>query len=265
MYKKYYIDTHCHLNCCPDKKQKEVIERAQKYNVQKIITVTCNLEQIGQCLPITDQYDFIWTTAGIHPTDLTDNIERDLERIFEYAKNEEKIVAIGETGLDYYHDRFPHDLQAAFFVGQLNIAKQLNKPAILHCRGGKKPGENEQAFIDLIYILEQAEFSNGVVHCFSGNKIEARKILDLGLMLSFTGIATYPENEELHEVIAETPLNNMMLETDAPYISTESHRKEAGEPAFVTEIAETIADIKGVPIEEVIQITTENAERLFGI
>ncbi|MBU0577536.1 TatD family hydrolase [Patescibacteria group bacterium] len=261
----YLIDTHCHLSHYEKADLKAVIERAGQADVKKLITVACNLEQIGECLPIADEYEFVWTTAGIHPTELTDNVERDLEKVYEYAKNEEKVVAIGEIGLDYYHDTSPHDLQAAFFIGQLNIARELNKPAIIHCRGGKNPGENEQAFIDMIKILENEKFSNGVMHCFSGNKVEAEKILDLGLMLSFTGIITYKNNEELREVVADTPLTQMMLETDCPYIAIDGKQDGPGQPAYVADIAKAVADIKGVPVEEVIRITTENAERFFGV
>jgi TatD DNase family protein len=262
----YLIDTHCHLSHYKKADLKPVIERAltpfdvghaKKANVKKMITVACTLEETADCLAIADEYGNIWATAGIHPTQLTDNIEADLERIFEYAKNEEKIVAIGETGLDYYHDRAEHNLQAVYFIGQLNIADQLGKPAIIHCRGGKNPGENEQAFIDMIKILDDEKFSNGVMHCFSGNKVEADKILDLGLMISFTGIITRPENEELREVVKNIPLNKMMLETDAPYISKE--------PSDTANIAKAVAGIKGVDINEVIRITTDNAERFFGI
>jgi len=253
----YLIDTHCHLSHFKKADLKPVINRAKKADVRKMITVTCALEEIGDCLAIADEYENIRATAGIHPTNLTDDIEANLERVFGYAKNEKKIVAIGEIGLDYYHDRAKHDLQAAYFIGQLNIADQLGKPAIIHCRGGKNPGENEQAFIDVIRILERERFKNGVMHCFSGNKVEAEKILDIGLMISFTGIITRPENEELREVAKSVPLNRIMLETDAPYISKE--------PADTARIAKKIAEIKGVAPEEVIRITTENAERFFGI
>lgn len=253
----HLIDTHCHLSRFKSKDLASVIKRAKKADVKKIITVACTTEEIGDCLAITDEHENIRATAGIHPTNLTDDIEANLERVFEYAKNEDKIVAIGEIGLDYYHDRAPHDLQAAYFIGQLNIADQLGKPAIIHCRGGKNPGENEQAFIDVIRILDNEKFKNGVMHCFSGNKVEAEKIVDLGLMISFTGIITRPENEELREVVKNIPLTKMMLETDAPYISKE--------PADVAHIAKAVAEIKGVAVEEVIRITTENAERFFGI
>ena len=253
----YLIDTHCHLSHYKKAERKAVIDRAKKKDVKKIITVACTLEEVADCVAITDEYENVWATAGIHPTQLTDDIEEKLEQVFEYAKNEEKVVAIGEIGLDYYHDTAEHDLQAAYFVGQLNIADQLDKPAIIHCRGGKNPGENEKAFIDMIKILDDMKFSNGVMHCFSGNKVEADKILDLGLMISFTDIITRPENEELREVVKAIPLNKMMLETDAPYISKE--------PSDTVNIAKAVAEIKGVDIKEVVRITTENAERFFGI
>jgi len=261
----HLIDTHCHLSHFPKKDLQSIIKRAERANVKKMITVACKLEEIGECIAMADENENIWASAGIHPTELHEDIEKNLERVFEYAKNEKKVVAIGEIGLDYYHDRSPHDLQAAYFIGQLNISKQLGKPAIIHCRGGKNPGENEQAFIDMIRILEQTRFTNGVVHCFSGNRVEAEKLLDLGLMLSFTGIITYPRNEELLEVIVETPLDRIMLETDSPYIAVEGKRNGPGEPAYTFDIAKKIAEIKNVPLDEAIRMTTENAERFFKL
>jgi TatD DNase family protein len=196
---------------------------------------------------------------------LTDNMEKDLATVRELAKNEEKVVAIGEIGLDYYHDKFPHDKQEAFFVAQLNIAKELSLPAIIHLRSSKNPGGNEAVFIDAVQILEREDFKNGVAHCFSGNMIEAEKILDLGLMISFTGIITYERNEELRKVVKMMPLDRMMLETDSPYLTVGRRKDEPGQPADVKVIAEKVAEIKSVPFEEVVRITTANAERFFGI
>lgn len=259
------IDTHAHLQTFSKKDQTAVIARAREAGVRKIVNAACSLLDMGDCLALADTYDFIWTTAGIHPTELTDNIERDLERVSEYAKNEKRVKAIGEIGLDYYHDRAPRDLQHAFLVGQLNIADQRGLPAILHCRGSKAPGENEIAFMDLIRILEKTGFKNAVAHCFSGNAIEAEKLLDLGLMLSFTGILTYPENDALRDIVKATPLDRIMLETDSPYLPPHAHRGQRNEPAFVVDVANAIAEIKGVPLHEVELITTRNAERFFGI
>lgn len=258
------IDSHCHISHLK-KGQQEVIDRAFKAGVTKFVNVTCQLDEFQPSLDLAKKHDFIWSTAGLHPTMLTDDMERDLKVMRELAGNEKKIVAIGEIGLDYYHDKFPHDLQEAFFVEQLKIARELSLPAIIHLRSSKHPGGNEAVFEDALSILEREKFSNGVAHCFSGNMIEAEKILDLGLMISFTGIITYRNNDSLREVVKMVPLDRMMLETDSPYLTIESKKGQAGEPADVKLIAEAVAQIKNVPLAEVARITTANAERFFGI
>lgn len=257
-------DTHCHISHLK-KGQKAVIDRAFEAGVTKFVNVVCQLSELQPSLELAKQYDFIWSTAGIHPTMLTDKLEEDLGKVRELAADEDKIVAIGEIGLDYYHDKFPHGQQEAFFVAQLDIARQLGLPAIIHLRSSKNPGGNEEVFIDAVRILEREKFSNGVAHCFSGNLIEAEKILDLGLMISFTGIITYENNDLLREVVKMVPLDRMMLETDSPYLTVESRKGRPGEPADVRVIAEKVAEVKGVPFEEVVRMTTANAERFFGI
>ncbi|MFH0820867.1 MAG: TatD family hydrolase [Candidatus Peregrinibacteria bacterium] len=261
----FLIDTHAHIQVMPKAIQAEVIERAKKAGVKKMVNVACNLKEIPEGLRLVEKYDNVWTTAGIQPTDLTENREKSLEQVFEYAKNGKKVVAIGEIGLDYYWDKFPCETQKEFLRGQLEIADDLSLPAILHCRGGKKPGENEQTYLDMIGILEEMDFKNAVVHCFSGNAVEAEKLLDMGLMLSFTGIITYPQNTALRDVVRKTPLNRIMIETDSPFLPPEGYRGQKNEPAFVAEVAKTIAEIKDVPLEEVARMTSENAERFFRI
>lgn len=261
----YLIDTHCHLTFIDKPTREAVIERAMEANVRKMITVACNLEEVGSCVALADEYEFIYATAGIHPTDLGENLERDLEQVFEYAKNEEKIVAIGEIGLDYYHDRFPHDLQFAYLLGQLNIAQQLKKPAIIHSRAGKFAGGNSTVTPDMIHILNTTGFSNAVMHCFSGTLKEAKAFLDMGLMISFTGIITYERNQELRDVIKMMPADRIMIETDSPFLPPKKHRGKKNEPAFVVDVAETIAEVRGMEVEEVMRITSENAERFFRI
>jgi len=261
----YLIDTHCHLDHIPVKEQENAIKEALENNVKKMITVCCNLDQIKNGLKFANDYDFIWTTAGIHPTDLDGDMKENLVQLHKYAKNESRIVAIGEAGLDYYHDRFPHDLQVDYFRGQLGISKELNKPIIIHIRGGKNPGENEEAFSDALKIIEEEKCTNGVIHCFSGDANDVKKILDLGLMISITGIVTYKRNEELREAVKTIPMDRLMLETDAPYIGTVTRRSFPSGPSYVSEIAEFIAELKGVSVEELVRVTTENAERFFGI
>ncbi len=261
----YLIDTHCHLDHIPKEHQQDAIKEALENNVKKLITVCCNLDQIKSGLEFANNNDFIWTTAGIHPTDLDGDIEKNLSQLYEYAKNEPKIIAIGEAGLDYYHDRFPHDLQEKYFRKQIKISQKLNLPIIIHIRGGKNPGENEKAFTDALKIIEEEKCINGVIHCFSGDSADVKRILDLGLMISITGIATYKRNEELRDAIKTIPMNKLMLETDAPYIGTITRRQFPSGPSYVAEIAEIIADVKEVSVEELIRITTENAKKFFGI
>lgn len=261
----YAIDTHCHLDYVPESERVQVIERARAANVKKMITVACNLEQVGTCLPLTDEHDFIWTTVGIHPTDLTENLEKDLERMLQYAKNEKKIVAIGEIGLDYYHDKFPREDQIAFFVGQLNIAKQVGKPVILHCRAGKFAGENSEVYPDMLKVLKETSTTNAVMHCFSGGYDDAQIFLDLGIMLSFTGIVTYERNEELRRIIKDMPMSRMMIETDAPFLPPKKYRGRKNEPAYVVEVAKTIAEVREMSLDEVLEVTSKNAELFFGI
>lgn len=258
------IDSHCHVSHLKNE-QKAVIDRAQKAGIKKFVNVACQLSELQPALNLARKNDCIWVSAGIHPTSLTEDMEQGLAAIRQFAVSEKKVVAIGETGLDYYHDRHPHDRQEAFFTGQLEIARELGLPAIIHIRSSKNPGGNEAVFIDALRILERENFSNAVMHCFSGNMTEAEKVLDLGLMISFTGIITYAANESLREVVKMVPLDRMMLETDSPYLTVEGRRGQAGEPADIKVIAETVAKIKGVPLEEVARMTTANAESFFKI
>jgi TatD DNase family protein len=259
------IDTHCHLTLSPKKEQEAQIRRAHNANVLKMITVACTLPQTKDCLELAKKHEWIFATAGIHPTDLTDNLEGDLKQVYDLAKAEKKIVAIGEIGLDYYHDKFPHGLQIDFLATQLQIAKRLGKPAILHCRAGKNPEENDAAFDDLYTILQDERFKNAVMHCFSGNQHQADDALDLGLMMSFTGNITYDRNTKLREVIKTIPIQRIMIETDSPFLTPKAHGEKPNEPAYVVEVAKTIAEVKELSLDQVLTETSKNAERFFNI
>lgn len=261
----YAIDTHCHVHLMPKAERAAVFERAYTAGVQKMINVACSLEEVGLCLPLTDEFENVWTSVGLHPTTLGSDIEKDLERVYEVAKNERKVVGIGEMGLDYYHNKFDRDTQIDYLVGHLNIAKQLDLPAIIHCRAGKNPGENESAFLDLIKVLKKEQFSRAQIHCFSGSLREADQLLELGCHLSFTGIITYPRNDELRDIVKRTPLDRMLIETDSPYLTPNGHRGKPNEPAFVLEVVKTIADVKGLSLERVLEQTSANAEGFFNI
>ena len=261
----YLIDTHAHISHFPKEKQEDVLDRAEAAGVKKLINVACDLDQIDPHLELAKANKNIWSSAGIHPTSLKEEMEVTLKKVYESAKNEEKIVAIGEIGLDYYHDKFPHDVQDKWLTAQLKIAKQLDLPAIIHCRAGKNPGENGSAFVDLAKILEREQFSNAVIHCFSGTEAEAQKMLDLGCMISFTGIITYLSNQKLRDVVRMVPLEKIMLETDCPYLTIEGKRGQSGEPAFMKKIAKCVAEIKGLSKDVVIDQIRKNTEDFFKI
>ncbi len=258
------IDSHCHIGHIKGK-QKDLVERALKNGITQFVNVSCQLSEVPTSLELSQKYDFIWSTIGIHPTLLSDNMEDDLKKVEEIAKREEKIVAIGEIGLDYYHDKFPHEIQREFFRKQLEISKILEIPAIIHCRSSKDPGENGAVFKDAFEDLESENISNAVMHCFSGNMDEAKRILDLGLIISFAGIITYKKNQKLQEVVKYVPLERILLETDSPYLTVEEKKGQAGEPADLKRIAEKIAEIKGTSFEKVAEITHKNTKRFFGI
>jgi len=261
----YLIDTHAHISHFKEEEQENVLKKARDVGVKKLINVACDLDQIIPHLNLAKNDENIWSSAGVHPTSLHEDIEGSMKMIHDIAKKEAKIIAIGEIGLDYYHDKFPHDLQDLWLSRQLKIATELNLPAIIHCRAGKNPGENSSAFVDLIQILKREKFSNGVIHCFSGTREEAKQMLNLGCMISFTGIITYPKNQELREVVKMVPLERIMLETDCPYLTIGSKRGQKGEPAFMVDIAKTVAEVKDLNENEVIDQIRRNTEEFFEI
>ena len=148
---------------------------------------------------------------------------------------------------------------------QTDIYKNVNKPAILHCRAGKFAGQNSSVFPNMIEALKKSDFSNGVMHCYSGTKKEAEIFLEMGLMISFTGIITYERNQELRDIIKMMPIEKLMIETDSPFLPPMNHRGEKNEPAFVIEVAKTIAEVRNLSVDEVLDATSGNAEGFFGI
>jgi len=172
------------------------------------------------------------------------------------------VVAIGETGLDFFHDKESREEQIVLFKELLNLGRELNLPLIIHCR---------EAFEDTLDILKSAIPSQqsgiiwGVVHCFSGSLSDALEILDLGLFISFTGNITYPNAENLREVVREIPLEKIMVETDSPFLAPVPYRGERNEPSYVVEVAKKIAQVKGISFEKVAEVTTQNAQKIFKI
>jgi len=253
------IDTHAHLDFEQyHRRHAEVIARAQKAGVEKIINVGTSLQGCRDSLKLAEEFPPVYAALGIHPSDTREDDRGIMAEILKLAQNK-KVVAIGEIGLDYYRNPIPSEIQKRSFVTQLGLAKRLNLPIIIH---------NRKADKDILEILKlQAEGLHGVIHCFSGNWSLAKKFLALDFFISFTGVITFESKDkglyELKEVVKKIPLEKIMVETDCPFLAPEPYRGKVNEPAYVREIAKKIAEIKNIPFTRVAAITTQNAYQLF--
>lgn len=255
----YLIDTHAHLDFKEyDKDREQVIKRAFADNVEKIINVGCNIERSEASIELAKDYDQVYASVGIHPHDAVKyQYPKACKELYQMGKKN-KVIAIGEIGLDYYRLEKESDkeLQIKCFRQQLDIAKQLELPVILHCR---------DAYEEMLSILKADDIKNGVTHCFLGNREIAKQFLDLGFSISFTGAITFAKKEEVLKAVYEIPLGRILIETDCPYLTPMPHRGERNEPAYVSYVAEKITTIKEIGFNKVAEQTTKNAEELFKV
>ncbi|QJD85817.1 TatD family hydrolase [Cohnella herbarum] len=253
------IDTHAHLDSPKfDNDREEVIARALEAGIDTIVNIGFNRETIPTTMALAEKYPFIYAVVGWHPTDAIDmKLEEDLAWI-ERLCSHPKVVAIGEIGLDYYWDTSPKEIQHTVFREQIRLAKRLNKPIVIH---------NRDAHEDIVRLLkeEKAEEVGGIMHCFSGSWETARKCLDMNFYISFGGPVTFKNARVPKEVLERVPLDRLLLETDAPYLAPHPHRGKRNESAYVRLVAETAAEIKGISVDEMAHITSENGRRCLGI
>ena len=247
------IDTHCHIN---DEKYKHdidiIVQKAIDSGVKKMICVGVDLETSEKAILISNKYEQVYATVGYHPHESKDAPQRYIYELEEMAKNS-KVVAIGETGLDYYYNISPKSIQKNIFNEQIELSKDLNIPIIMHNRNSDK---------DLLSIIESSKLDYGVVHCFSSDWGMAEKLLKLNIKLSFTGMVTFIK-DPIEEVLKKIKLDDFFLETDSPYLAPNPHRGKRNEPAMVNLIAQKIAQIKNVPLEIIVESTTKNALSFF--
>ena len=249
------IDSHCHL---ADRKFRsdldQVIDRAEQAGVSSLITISDTLKEGAECLKICEKYQNVYCAVGVHPHASKNWQEGDDYRLMKMISSE-KAVAIGEIGLDYHYDNSPRDVQREVFEAQLRIAKDLDVPVVIHCRN---------AIDDLKNIIDEISYEKIVVHCCTERWEDVSDLVRRGFMFGFTGIATYTKSEHIRNVIKNCPLEQMMVETDAPYLAPEAQRGKRNEPAFVIEVAKLIAKLKDVSFEEVDRITMGNTKEFFG-
>lgn len=253
-----FIDTHVHLNADQyEEDLQEVINRALEANVKKMVVIGFDRITIERAMKLVEQYSFIYAVVGWHPVDAIDCTEEDLKWIEELAAHE-KVVGIGEMGLDYHWDKSPKDVQQVLFRKQIRLAQKVKLPIIIH---------NRDATEDVIRILqeEEAHLTGGIMHCYGGSVETAKQCIEMNFMISLGGPVTFKNAKKPKEVATKIPLENLLIETDAPYLAPHPYRGKRNEPALVTLVAEEIARLKGISIEEVAEVTTKNAELFFGI
>lgn len=252
----YMIDTHCHL---ADKKfakdLPEVLERAKNAGVERMIAIADSLEEGEKCLQIAQEFSQVFCTVGLHPHHAKLGKDGDRKRLKDMVLSSDRVVAIGEIGLDYHYTFAPPDVQKRVFREQLELAKELGKPAVIHCR---------EALKDVWEIVKSVRPGQIVLHCCTEKFEDVQQFLDRGDFLSFTGIVTFPQ-AQVRRTVRLCPLTQMMIETDAPYLAPVPHRGKRNEPAFVVEIVKRIAQLKEVSLEEVDRSTTKNAVEFFGL
>ncbi|MEK4405666.1 TatD family hydrolase [Sporosarcina sp. resist] len=253
-----YIDTHVHLNADQYEEDiDEVIQRAQEAGVDKMVVVGFDRKTILKAMELTEQHAFIYAVVGWHPVDAIDCTEKDLEWIESLAAHP-KVVGIGETGLDYHWDKSPRDVQQEVFRKQIQLAQKVNLPIIIH---------NRDATADVVRILKEegAEKTGGIMHCFGGSVETANDCIKMNFMISLGGPVTFKNAKAPKQVATEISLDHLLIETDAPYLAPHPYRGKRNEPAWVTLVAEEIARLKGLPVEEVAKRTTANALKVFNI
>jgi len=252
------IDTHAHLEMREFNDDREdVVKRAREAGVEYIITIGTTVESCRDAVLLADKYDFIYAAIGIHPHEVKDILHPAYEIIRHFAQHK-KVVAYGEIGLDYHYENSPRTDQKRKFRDMLHEARELKLPIIVHDR---------DAHEDMLQILSE-EWSpelGGVMHCYSGDADMAKRLIEMGFLLSIAGPVTYPKAEALREVVRQIPIEHLLVETDAPYLSPVPMRGKRNEPAFVRHTAEAVAKVKGLTLDDVARITSFNAMQLFGL
>jgi len=250
------IDSHAHLEMKEfDDDRNDVIERAKAAGVDFIVTVGTNPGLSRKAVKLAGQYDNIYATIGVHPHDVGKISNTTYDELKKLA-GDKKVVAYGEIGLDYFRNISPQALQIEKFGEQLQLAKELNLPVVIHAR---------QAHAQSLEMIKSSGIHHGVFHCFSGDYEMARQCLDWGFYLSVPGVVTFNKSKTMQEVVKKVPLNSLLLETDCPYLTPDPFRGKRNEPAYIVHTAKKVAEIKGLPWEEVAAVTAQNTCKLFHI
>ena len=254
---KMFVDSHAHLQWRSfDNDLKAVLERAKEKRVTRIVNIGFDLAGCLKGVELADNHKGLYATVGIHPHDANTLNQKTMDKLRELAGNP-KVVAIGEIGLDYYRNLSPREVQKRAFETQLALAQELGLPVVIHDR---------EAHDDILQSLLRFKGKiTGVMHCFSGSKEMAQQCLELGFIISFNGTVTYPKNRELREIAKWIDLKNILIETDCPFLTPQEVRGKRNEPSFLPMIAQEIANLRGISVDDLAEATTRNAEETLKL
>lgn len=254
----YLFDTHAHLDFPKLSEEMDaILERATEAGVDRIVTIGASrgLDSNYRALSIARAHpDRIRATAGIHPHDASVCDDQVFATIRDEFSRLPEVVAIGETGLDYYYDKAPQEKQRTVFRRFLELAIEVDKPVIIHSREAEE---------DTVRLLEESGCRKGIIHCFTGSKEMAFQCLDLGFHISFSGIVTFKNGRDLLEIASQIPVERLLVETDSPYLAPTPKRGKSNEPSYVRYTAEKIAEARGLSLDELATMTTKNASELY--
>lgn len=253
------FDSHAHLNDERfDEDRDELIKSLREKNVDLVVNPGADIETSKSAVELSNKYDFIYAAVGVHPHDVSELDDSAIETLREMATKNNKVVAIGEIGLDYYYDHSPREVQKEWFKKQILLANELKLPIIIHDR---------DAHADTFDIIKEykSDEIGCVLHCYSGSVELAREYIKMGCYISIPGTVTFKNSRKVREVAREITLDKLFIETDSPYMAPEPHRGKRNDPSLVTFVADKIAQEKGISYEEVCEKTKENAKIFFGI
>jgi len=255
------IDSHAHIDFPQFAEDRDaMLDRARAAGVQTILAIGTGPgpEKLDAAIPYAEEHDWIYASIGVHPHEAKQLTPEHLDQLTELAKHR-KVIAWGEIGLDYFYDHSPRDVQDRVFRQQLTLAQQAKLPIIIHCR---------DAWPDTLDVLDEAWRSTGlggILHCFTSTLEDAKRGLDMGFLISFAGNSTYPKAANIREVAKALPLENILIETDSPFLAPQGYRGKRNEPAYVGEVAKAIASVRNLAPEDIATATTANFQRFFKL
>ena len=252
------FDTHAHYDDDAfDEDRDELLSGMAAKNVEYIVNVGASMASSKRSIALAEKYPFIYAAVGVHPDEVGELNEEKFNRLREWTKHE-KVKAVGEIGLDYYWDKEQHDLQKHWFMRQMELAKESNLPMIVHSREAAKDT------LDMIIAAKPLDLS-GIIHCYSYSVEQAREYLNMGYYIGIGGVLTFKNAKKLKEVAEYAPLSQIVLETDCPYLAPTPYRGKRNDSSMIAYVAEELAAIKQMPVEEVLRITNENGKKLYHI